>query len=551
MNHSHHGGSNIRSGVHSKCLRLHSVITLYECLKRHSSGLKGSAPPPLTEKKTKGKRKRKKGDTKKLKRHFLKILNWKDGHLNQKASEDKVMNIEQRHVYAHDRNLSCAPGNNLNPEAYQLLPSRIFARYDVSVPAEAYRLAQQQQMTAYKKGLDGRPQPGKINTLEKVNEARACSGEAQVQQLKYYKPIPSLTPVPLQNNIANGMQLLSSVFDPIASAVFGPKDTFLATPSSTRPPRQQAQTGMQTGAIPGLQLHAGPLAATGSPHRVSTHMASASELKSLPPPVPAPPVLLSDCDLQLDAPMYPVCYQLHQSVLAAAEVQNGRERRASKCTGRSSMFMAIVEDEVIEEAPVFAIKDLPGLQVDCLDFSSNTSLAGTVQSYASGEVSHCTEGLQLESCRSSIFRGSASLLGATLEHLDESSLLDMQDMTIQTASPEASLLEASLFHHAHSAHEAQSPQSGTEAMDESLAFGEVSQLQPCNQQEQQAGPTFSNQTSTASWCNSQRMCPQVIASFTTQSCKSPFELYPNRQRQSLCVPVVDCSTYSSPKVHVL
>ena len=373
-----------------------------------------------------------------------------------------------------------------------------------------------------------------------------------MQHLKYYKPTPSQAPVPLQNN----MQLLSSVFDPIASAVFGPIDTFLATPSSTvRPPRHQAQAQavMQAGAIPGLQLHAGPLAATGSPHRVSTPMASAPELKSLPPPVPAPPVLLSDCDLQLDAPMYPVCYQLHQPVLAAAEVQNGRERRASKCTRRSSMFMAIVEDEVIEEAPVFAIIDLPGLQIDGLDFSSNTSLAGTAltsmdQSYAYGEVSQCTEGLQLESRRSSIFRGSASLVGATLEHLDESvtesSLLDMQDMM-----PEASLLEASLFHHAHSAHEAQCPQSAIEAMDESLAFGEVSQLESCSKQEQQAG--LSNQTSTASWCHSQRMCPQVIASFSTQSCKSPFELYPNRERQSLCVPVVDCSTYSSPKVHVM
>jgi len=218
------------------------------------------------------------------------------------------------------------------------------------------------------------------------------------------------------------------------------------------------------------------------------------------------------------------------------------------------MFMAIVEDEVIEEAPVFARIDLQGLQIDGLDFFGNTSMAGTAlasmdQSYAYGEVSQCTEGLQVESRRSSIFRGSASLVGATLEHLDESSLLGLQDMTMQTASPEASLLEASLFHHAHSAHEAQCPQSAIEAMDESLAFGEVSQLEPCSKQEQQAG--VSNPTSTASWCHSQRMCPQVIASFTTQSCKSPFELYPNTERQSLCVPVVDCSTYSSPKVRVV
>ena len=55
-------------------------------------------------------------------------------------------------------------------------------------------------------------------------------------------------------------------------------------------------------------------------------------------------------------------------------------------------------------------------------------------------------------------------------------------MTMQTASPEASLLEASLFHHAHLAHEAQCPQSAIEAMDESLAFGEVSQLEPCSKQ---------------------------------------------------------------------
>jgi hypothetical protein len=196
------------------------------------------------------------------------------------------MNIEQRHMhgYAHDRSRPCAPGDNLNAEAYQLLPSsRIFARNDVTGPAEAYRLEQQQQMAAYKKGLDGRPPPGKITTLQKVNEAGACSGKAQVQQLKYYKPTPSLAPVPLQNKIANGMQLLSSVFHPIASAVFGPIDNFLATPSSTvRPPRHQAQAGMQAGAIPGLQLHAGPLAATGSPHRLSTHVASAPELKSLP-----------------------------------------------------------------------------------------------------------------------------------------------------------------------------------------------------------------------------------------------------------------------------
>jgi len=103
--------------------------------------------------------------------------------------------------------------------------------------------------------------------------------------------------------------------------------------------------------------HPCPLAATGSP---------TCETEISPVPAAAPPVLLDH--LQVEEPLYAVTYAppTNQAQKAMRRESHGTNRRRSspKTNRRSSMFMAIIEESIIEDAPVLCVLELPGLQAD-------------------------------------------------------------------------------------------------------------------------------------------------------------------------------------------
>ena len=103
--------------------------------------------------------------------------------------------------------------------------------------------------------------------------------------------------------------------------------------------------------------HPCPLAAAGSP---------SCETEISPVPTAAPPVLLDH--LQVEEPLYAVTYapptNQAQKVMRRESHGTNRRRSSPKANRRSSMFMAIIEESIIEDAPVLCVLELPGLQAD-------------------------------------------------------------------------------------------------------------------------------------------------------------------------------------------
>lgn len=194
-----------------------------------------------------------------------------------------------------------------------------------------------------------------------AEEARARALARQQRALLAEQPRAQAQPAPIQhdNFIGNVFGTIGTSITAVASSALQPiVDTFQAVPAlqghgalAATPVKLPDIHAQGHDPVP-VQQHRGPLAAAGSPrgHR---------GVKALMPD-PAPAVLIED--LQIDEPLHPVSYQCP----FPPEIQEKAKRKSGVFKGsrRSSIFMAIVEESVLEETPVLAVLEVPDLQCE-------------------------------------------------------------------------------------------------------------------------------------------------------------------------------------------
>jgi hypothetical protein len=148
---------------------------------------------------------------------------------------------------------------------------------------------------------------------------------------------------------------LSTSISTVASAVAPLVDSFDGAIPALQGHGAQAATPIRSAApiTPGPKAQAGPLPAYAGPGSLHS-LAGGFEV----PEVAAPPVLAENDEAHEREGAYACPFSQEQ-----LDTQARRERKLRRASRsrRSSIFVAIVEESTLEDAPVLAVLDVPGL----------------------------------------------------------------------------------------------------------------------------------------------------------------------------------------------